>query len=302
MSESSMVSIIMPVFNKEHYLRDAIDSILNQSYANIELILINDGSTDNSIEIINMYSDKRIVKIDRENKGLIYSLNEGIKISRGRFIARMDADDIALPNRISLQLNTLIKNNSDLCGCSYIDIDESGIEIGRFKATSNHTLNFIRILNENPTAGGSILVRKEFLEKKNLLFGHSLNLCEDLYMIFKVMDLGGRVTNTEDYLYLHRNVKNSLSKSSLFNDNCHKAYIEINKRFSKLAVEEIRNFLGEYSLDELGKEIICLFLIYNIRSVLFTRDFKLIFHKTLNGIRLRVFLRVIKTWIAKKLL
>lgn len=100
------ISVILPVYNAADYLAEAIESILNQSFQNFELLIINDGSTDNSKEIINSFSDARIRSIDNNgNKGLIYTLNRGIEESIGAYIARMDADDIALPKRFEIQFN-----------------------------------------------------------------------------------------------------------------------------------------------------------------------------------------------------
>lgn len=100
------ISVILPVYNASDYLAEAIESILNQSFKNFELLIINDGSTDHSKEIINSFSDARIRYIDNNgNKGLIHTLNRGIEESKGTYIARMDADDISLPNRFEIQFN-----------------------------------------------------------------------------------------------------------------------------------------------------------------------------------------------------
>ena len=90
-----LISAIMSVYNAEFYLDAAIKSILNQTYKNIEFIIVNDGSMDKSLEIINKYmiQDRRIVLIDHQNIGLTKSLNKAIKIANGKYIARQDADD-----------------------------------------------------------------------------------------------------------------------------------------------------------------------------------------------------------------
>lgn len=99
-----VISVIFPVYNAAEYIYEAIESILNQSFENFELLIINDGSKDNSKQIIQSFSDIRIKYIENEgNKGLIYTLNRGIIESKGKYIARMDADDIALPNRFEKQ-------------------------------------------------------------------------------------------------------------------------------------------------------------------------------------------------------
>ena len=97
------ISVIMPVYNGEKFLREAIDSILTQSFKDFELIIINDGSKDNSKLIIDSFDDERIIYVEQENKGLATALNHGISYSKGEFIARMDADDISMPYRLMKQ-------------------------------------------------------------------------------------------------------------------------------------------------------------------------------------------------------
>lgn len=105
------VSVVMAVYNtKEEYLRSAIDSILAQTYKDFEFIIINDGSTNNAEEVILSYSDERIKYYKQENKGLPKSLNFGIETAQGEYIARMDSDDIALPNRLEKEINFLKEN------------------------------------------------------------------------------------------------------------------------------------------------------------------------------------------------
>jgi len=102
MKNNIIVSVIMAVYNAEKYLDEAIQSILIQTYEKFEFIIINDGSSDKSLEILEKYAiqDSRIVMINRKNKGLVYSLNEGILKAKGKYIARMDADDISDPFRL----------------------------------------------------------------------------------------------------------------------------------------------------------------------------------------------------------
>ena len=103
--KNPLVSILMPVYNSEKYLREAIKSILNQTFTNFELIIINDGSTDNSLKIIKSFKDNRIKIIkNKGNLGLIKTLNKGIDLAQGKYIARMDADDIAMPKRLEKQI------------------------------------------------------------------------------------------------------------------------------------------------------------------------------------------------------
>ena len=125
------VSVVMSVFNHERYLPAAIESILNQSYTDFEFIIVNDGSTDSSNNIIHSYKDKRIVLIQQENSGLPAALNLAISQAKGDFIARMDSDDIAYPSRIEKQFEYLNQNPGvDLIGSSVRLIDENGELLG----------------------------------------------------------------------------------------------------------------------------------------------------------------------------
>jgi glycosyltransferase involved in cell wall biosynthesis len=121
----------MSVYNGERYVSKAIDSILQQTYTDFEFIIINDGSTDATEEIIRRYKDPRIVYLHQENLGLITSLNVGIEKSGGEYIARMDADDIAAPDRLEKQIGVCLKNPDYAVVGSYaIIIDEVGVAKG----------------------------------------------------------------------------------------------------------------------------------------------------------------------------
>ena len=101
------ISVILPVYNGGKYLKESIDSILNQTFNNYELIIVNDGSTDESLDIIISYKDERIKLINQKNTGLSKALNNGIKLAKGRYIARMDQDDISNPERFEKQIEFL---------------------------------------------------------------------------------------------------------------------------------------------------------------------------------------------------
>lgn len=128
------VSVIMPVFNGEKYLAEAVDSILNQSFKEFEFIIINDGSYDNTSRILAAYADERICLIERENKGFAHSLNEAIQLAKGRYNARMDADDIALEDRLQLQYEFMESNPGvDILGGQAYTIDRDGRITGEMR-------------------------------------------------------------------------------------------------------------------------------------------------------------------------
>lgn len=105
---NTQITVLMPVYNSALYLREAIDSILSQTFCDFEFIIINDGSTDNSLEVIKTYKDSRIVVIDNEvNEGIIRSRNKGLKLAKGKYIVNMDSDDISDLTRLEKQFNYL---------------------------------------------------------------------------------------------------------------------------------------------------------------------------------------------------
>lgn len=149
------LSVILPVYNAKEYLFEAIESILNQTFKEFELIIINDGSSDNSLEIIKLFNDSRIVLIDQDNKGLAATLNVGLAIAKGKYIARMDADDIAYPNRFETQLEFLKKHPKvKLLGSAIEIIDKEGQ----------------RLCFDGPYTGSKFL--KKFLKKLGNPFKH----------------------------------------------------------------------------------------------------------------------------------
>lgn len=142
MNNTPLVSVNMPCYNCSKYIKQSIDSILNQTYTNFELIIIDDGSTDNSVEVIKEFSDKRIKLFENiTNQGIVYSRNRAVENSKGKYIAILDSDDIAYPTRIEKQLN-FMESNPDfaMTGTWFDIIDENGIfngEIVKLPIDSN---------------------------------------------------------------------------------------------------------------------------------------------------------------------
>jgi glycosyltransferase involved in cell wall biosynthesis len=121
------VSVVMSVYNAGGFLQEAVDSVLAQTMEDFELIAIDDGSTDQSLQTLERYGDSRLKIVQQPNRGLIASLNRGIEMARGRYIARMDADDRCVPNRFALQVNYLDQHPEiALLGGSIATMDETG--------------------------------------------------------------------------------------------------------------------------------------------------------------------------------
>jgi len=142
MSDPNIIklSVILPTYNGGKYLKLAVTSILNQSFKNFEIIILDDGSTDGSIDVLRSFNDKRIqILSDGKNRGLSYRLNEGIKLSKGQYLARMDADDISFPDRFEKQLDYLENNPTvDLLSTRVVVFNDYGNLIGLLPFKSNH--------------------------------------------------------------------------------------------------------------------------------------------------------------------
>lgn len=118
-NKKNLISVIMSYYNSEKYLKQSITSILEQTHNNLELILLDDGSTDNSSNIVDQFHDKRIIKCkNKDNLGVPISFNKLIRQAKGEYIAFMDSDDISIKKRLEYQLNYLLTNNLDVCGSS----------------------------------------------------------------------------------------------------------------------------------------------------------------------------------------
>ena len=131
--EEKMISVILPAYNAEKFLREAIDSILGQTYKNFELIVLNDGSTDRTEDIILSYDDPRIRYVKNEkNLKLIKTLNKGIDLAKGEYIARMDADDISLPTRFEIEVKYLQEHPEiDVVSCFPYNMSMDGVILGK---------------------------------------------------------------------------------------------------------------------------------------------------------------------------
>ena len=175
------VSILMTVYNDEEYVEQSLSSISNQSYKDYELILINDGSTDKSLEIMQSFAEKdlRIKLINQRNKGLIDSLNAAIAMSKGEFLARMDSDDISLPSRLEKQFDYMRKNDLDICGCHYFIKNKNDKFLDTVFVPLNKNSMLLYLFQGVPFAHGSVMIKSSFLKNNNLFYGEGKIYAED---------------------------------------------------------------------------------------------------------------------------
>lgn len=196
-----LVSVVMPVYNASSFIEESISSILQQTFSDFEFIIINDGSTDNSRNIISSYTDSRIRIIDNEqNLGVIRSLNKGIELARGKYIARMDADDIALSNRFEKQV-AFLESNPDygLVG-GYMQLHPSGTVVR--VPTSDEELK-ATMLFHNPFVHPAVMIRKSILIRHQLTYDESLFAAEDEGLWFRIAQYC-KIANLPEVLVKYR--------------------------------------------------------------------------------------------------
>lgn len=201
----------MAVYNGKDFLRPAIDSILNQTHRNLEFIIINDASIDETTDILKSYTDPRLIVItNTENLGLTKSLNKALQLAKGQFIARQDADDISHPDRLATQFTFLCENPEyALVGCSARLIDEHGNLITDIKVLSESKQIESSLANNNQFIHGSILAYKSAITSAG---GYRENFrCTQDYDLWLRMSEAYTLTNLPDVLYSLRRVSNSIS-------------------------------------------------------------------------------------------
>lgn len=210
------VSVIMGVYNTadEEILSASIDSILNQTFTDFEFIICDDGSTDGTYKILEKISNKddRIILIqNKSNKGLAYSLNKGIAIAKGEYIARQDADDYSHKSRIEKQVDFLDNNKSfAMVGTNINYFDETGIwgqyVLGERPAKKD-------FLFTNPFMHGTLMYRKQILNKcGNYMVSKETRRCEDYELFMRIYENGFVGANIQEKLYYFREDKNALAR------------------------------------------------------------------------------------------
>jgi glycosyltransferase involved in cell wall biosynthesis len=242
-----LITVIMPVYNREKFIGDAIQSIINQSFENFELIIINDASIDNTKKIILKFPDSRIILLENEkNIGVAASRNKGIEKAKGKFIAFMDSDDISLPNRLQEQLNKLM-SDSGLIGCgSWLKILNSSKVI---KHCEHHNDIITRLLIHCSLSIGAAMLKTSVV--KQVKFNPTLKFGEDYEFWSRVCWMGSLYNIPEPFL-LYRS---------------HKDQISINNKKEQLNMDvDIRMSLFKkinYSRNEFPDSLIRKFLLFD---------------------------------------
>jgi glycosyltransferase involved in cell wall biosynthesis len=234
MSEAPRVSVLMSVFNGERYLREAIDSILTQTFTDFEYLIINDGSSDTSRSIILSYNDSRIRLIDNDqNIGLTKSLNRGLAVAGGEFIARQDADDISLPERLAKQVAFMDANpHVALTGTWYQEVDANGTLLQRVRLPTDEMDLRWALLFYCPFVHSAVMLRREPLLETGE-YCESYEYAQDHELWLRI---GRRnaLANLKAYLVKYRKNPDSMTAK----------YGEFSEEGMQLAVATIGTLLG----------------------------------------------------------
>jgi len=218
------ISIVVPIYNTARYLRECIESIINQSFTNIEIILVNDGSTDNSLDICYEYKerDSRVIVINQKNSGVAVARNAGLKIATGEYIIFLDSDDIFSNNLLEKLYNQAEKTNADITICRenalyeneplqkirwYMDdIASPPCEVFSVKIYSKYILNFCILWPWDK------LYRTEFLKRIDAKYPTKriIEASEDLVFVGRTLVNAERITIVNEYLINHRYHSKSL--------------------------------------------------------------------------------------------
>ncbi len=205
------LSVVMSVYNGEQYIRKAVESILNQTYPYFEFIIVNDGSTDETIHIIKSFKDNRIILINKSNTGLADSLNIGIKSSKYDWILRMDCDDISLPNRFEIQVNNISNNVSVIGGqADYINDNETIICKSKQPITHNLIVKKLK-LGISPFIHPTVLMNKKLITK---IGGYDKNLisAQDIDLWYRLIIPKKKFINLPDVVIKYRINEKGISK------------------------------------------------------------------------------------------
>lgn len=210
-----VVSVLLPVYNGERYLEDAVESILSQSFRDFELIVVNDGSTDRSREIVLGFTDPRIRYFEQENAGLSATLNRAVSLARGRYLARQDSDDVSFPERFAKQVAFLDAHPE--CGMvgTWAEIWEEGSRSDRAHRhpACDGVLRFELLFN-NPFVHSSMMLRREAVEAVGgYLDDRSRQLPED-YELWSRISRRFRVANIPEFLHVYRETGGSICREN----------------------------------------------------------------------------------------
>lgn len=226
-----LVSVLIPTYNSEKYIKDTLKSILNQTYVNLEIVVIDDASTDSTVEIVKKYKDKRIkLYVNEKNLGISENMNKAIKLSKGKYLAIMDADDWSYPYRIEQQVK-LMENNPKVVLCSgYMDICDENLNF-RNTRTYPITDKDIRraIVKYDPISHPASMWRMSELLKTSL-YNKNFPICRDYDLVVRISEYG-EYQNIPEPLIRYRVRKDSETGKRIRQTQWYSFYIQMKAHF-----------------------------------------------------------------------
>ncbi|ARZ63775.1 MULTISPECIES: glycosyltransferase family 2 protein [Bacillus] len=232
------VSVIVPVYNSEKFISKCLESIIRQTYKNIEILIINDGSSDESETIINVYRkiDHRITYYYQNNSGPSKARNRGILNATGEYVIFLDSDDTVHENYVMYLLNEMINSNSDLVCCGYKDISRYGmLNCSDFNFESSISINsFMKMVCKG--TGGVLwgkIYKREIITKFNLKMDEKIFMCEDLVFVLQYASQCKKFKYVEAYLYNYNRL-NQYSISKNISIHYMQNYILVCKRIEEI--------------------------------------------------------------------
>ncbi|MGG1397249.1 glycosyltransferase [Bacillus salipaludis] len=236
-----MISVILPVYNGEKFIAETIDSILNQTEKNLELIIVNDGSTDNSEDLIKTFNDSRIRYFKQENRGVASAFNEGLTHAKGDFITFHGADDLSLPNRFERMLEAFFYENIGYTHSDMLLITEDGSPFGYWQSSNilpNDIYSFFLNVG-TPYNIATIFFRKEVV--KNILYDESIKVGSDTDYILKVSRQNWPSFHVPEPLYLYRRHQKNVTNE--------RSYDVLSQHVKKNISDEDLNYLTDVGLN-----------------------------------------------------
>jgi glycosyltransferase involved in cell wall biosynthesis len=259
------ISVIMSVHNGEPFLCESIDSILGQTFANFEFIIVDDGSTDCSGEIIARYakSDSRIVVISQRQKGPTKSLNAGIRRARGLWIARQDADDVSLPNRLQTMVDFLKLNPTVAAAGSWSEImDETGRSLWTLKFPIGHERISWAMIGTTAIVHPSAVMKREAFVRYGV-YNEDYTYAQDYELWTRWIRLGAKLANVPKVLVRYRTSANQISRKlfkdqSISSEQSAQVYINfiVGERLDPELIAGIRQLVGPWPINIAALEAI----------------------------------------------
>ena len=245
-----ILSIIIPVYNVEKYIDECLDSITRQTFNDMEIICINDGSTDSSAEILSKWQkkDSRIIVSQQINKGPSAARNNGIDIASGKYITFVDSDDILSLEMYSIMMEQAIKDNLDIIGCSFTTFPNG--EIRNFALTTNKVTNCKTLISSSKELHSTndlcytwrYIIKKTILDNNNIVFNEKIKYGEDMIFMIDTIFNCNKILLIDNPLYFYRvNNKDSIM---------HKKYKADLDTALQLLVKEKKKLVEKYCIDK----------------------------------------------------